>query len=402
MNFTEYPIVYPPVHPGTERTYIRFYSGKPDLDAIFLQNAGPETPLRIFVTDTNIAFLEDTRVFFSHFIPERILSSRKFDESDGKSNCVFKNSNSKNLLVVLKAGEAFKDIESVLSIIKAALDFNAQRSAVFIGIGGGVICDMTAFAASIFKRGASCELVPTTLLSMCDAAIGGKTGCDFDEYKNMIGAFFPAQKIHIAPNFVKTLDEEQFQSGLAEVVKTFLLYNENSYREFKAEREKVLSRDEKTIEKFITECAKAKAAVVEKDLTEKNIRMHLNLGHTFGHALETKSGLGRISHGNAVAWGIGRACELSANLGLCTKAFKDDVLETLEDYGWCVEKLPEVIKTSENGKGKTDDEIAKILFEAMKKDKKNKDSSVRFVLQEGFEKNVVAQVKESEVLKVLS
>ena len=240
-----------------------------------------------------------------------------------------------DILIILGSGESYKTIESVLTIVKDAVDSGFARKDLFVGIGGGVICDLTGFAASLFKRGAKVQFVPTTLLAMVDASIGGKTGCDFENYKNMIGSFFPAQQIHIYPEFVQSLSKEQYRSGLAEALKTALLYDSDLYQIIKTEKTKILNRDSKIIDTIIQKCAKAKANVVQEDFTEKNIRMYLNLGHTFGHALETIIGLGKIAHGDAVAWGIGRVLELCAKKEICKESYKAEVFEVLQSYGLC-------------------------------------------------------------------
>ncbi|MDE5797621.1 MAG: 3-dehydroquinate synthase, partial [Treponemataceae bacterium] len=163
MQYEEKIVEYPPVHPGTDRTFIRFYEGAPDLNGIFYAAGNADLPQRIFVTDETICARESVRPF-----------THLFHAKDGGKDFSrgFVGTRGKDVLVVLGSGETFKTIESVLHIVAAALDHNAQRSAVFVGIGGGVITDMTAFAASVFKRGAHCELVPTTLLCMVDASVG--------------------------------------------------------------------------------------------------------------------------------------------------------------------------------------------------------------------------------------
>lgn len=388
MQYEEKSVQYPPVHPGTDRTFIRFYSGSPDLNSIFYASEASERPMRIFVTDSVIVKLESLRAFFGLF----------HDKNGGKDfSAGFVGERGRDILVVLQTGEEAKTIESVLSIVKAALDYNAQRSAVFIGIGGGVVTDMTAFAASIFKRGASCELVPTTLLAMVDAAVGGKTGCDFDSYKNMIGSFFPAQKIHICPAFVQSLPFDQYRSGLAEVVKTALLYDADLVSSLEKNPGILENRTDPLVEKMIQVCVSAKAAVVEQDLTEKNIRMQLNLGHTFGHALETKAGLGKISHGDAVAWGISRAVTLSEHLGLCHSDFEDRVKKLLASFGWETGHFHPVLDSVFSD----EEEAARELFNAMKKDKKNATNRVRFVLQKDVEKTVITEADEKDVLASL-
>lgn len=389
MQFEEKDIAYPPVHPGTDRTFIRFYGGEPDLNSIFYSSEEENSPQRIFVTDTNVASLKQMQPFVNFFRGENY--------SQPKIENGFIGTRGKDVLLILGSGEPFKTIESVLAICKAAIDSNAKRSAVFTGIGGGVITDMTAFAASIFKRGATCELVPTTLLSMVDAAIGGKTGCDFDSYKNMIGSFFPAQKIHIIPSFIQSLPENEYRSGMAEVVKTALLYSKELFEKLASKPEILQNRKDPLVEEMIKICVNAKAAVVEQDLTEKNIRMQLNLGHTFGHALETRAGLGKVSHGDAVAWGMARAAELSKKIGLCTENYVQTVKSALSSFGWETQPLHSAL----DGKFASEKEAALSLFEAMKKDKKNASNKVRFVLQEDVGETVITEVDEKDVLSVL-
>lgn len=389
MQFEEKDIAYPPVHPGTDRTFIRFYDGEPDLNSIFYSSEEENSPQRIFVTDTNVASLKQMQPFVNFFRGENY--------SQPKIENGFIGTRGKDVLLILDSGEPFKTIESVLAICKAAIDSNAKRSAVFTGIGGGVITDMTAFAASIFKRGATCELVPTTLLSMVDAAIGGKTGCDFDSYKNMIGSFFPAQKIHIIPSFIQSLPENEYRSGMAEVVKTALLYSKELFEKLASKPEILQNRKDPLVEEMIKICVNAKAAVVEQDLTEKNIRMQLNLGHTFGHALETRAGLGKVSHGDAVAWGMARAAELSKKIGLCTENYVQTVKSALSSFGWETQPMHSAL----NGKFDSEKEAALSLFEAMKKDKKNASNKVRFVLQEDVGETVITEVDEKDVLSVL-
>ena len=389
MQFEEKDIAYPPVHPGTDRTFIRFYGGEPDLNSIFYSAEEENSPQRIFVTDTNVASLKQMQPFVNFFRGENY--------SQPKIENGFIGTRGKDVLLILGSGEPFKTIESVLAICKAAIDSNAKRSAVFTGIGGGVITDMTAFAASIFKRGATCELVPTTLLSMVDAAIGGKTGCDFDSYKNMIGSFFPAQKIHIIPSFIQSLPENEYRSGMAEVVKTALLYSKELFEKLASKPEILQNRKDPLVEEMIKICVNAKAAVVEQDLTEKNIRMQLNLGHTFGHALETRAGLGKVSHGDAVAWGMARAAELSKKIGLCTENYVQTVKSALSSFGWETQPMHSAL----DGKFASEKEAALSLFEAMKKDKKNASNKVRFVLQEDVGETVITEVDEKDFLSVL-
>ena len=389
MTFDEKSIIYPPVHPGTDRTLIRFYDGGIDLSPIFYPAGKDTLPQRIFVTDTNVAALPALRPFIDFF--------RGGDSACPKTGAGFIGKRGKDVLLILGAGESFKTIESVLAIVRAALDADGQRSSVFVGIGGGVICDMTAFAASIFKRGARCELVPTTLLSMVDAAVGGKTGCDFDTYKNMIGSFFPAQKIHICPAFIESLPQHEYRSGMAEVIKTALLYSPGLFEKLEEYPQILDDRGNPLVGEAIRVCVGAKAAVVEQDLTEKNIRMQLNLGHTFGHALESMAGLGVVTHGDGVAWGMARAADLSLRLGLCGSEYAGRVKKCLAAFGWETGAVHPAMRKRYG----SDEEIAEALLGAMKKDKKNSSDNIRFVLQKDIGGTVITEVGEKEILSVL-
>lgn len=376
----EITINYPPANPGAKQTQIDFFSSDIDLQKIFYPASNKEPnendERRLFVTDTNVASLFALKNFISLF---------KIKNPSKPSIATFKN----DVLLIVKSGEKYKTIETVLQIVKAALDNSFARKDLFVGIGGGVITDMTGFASSMFKRGARVAFVPTTLLAMVDASLGGKTGCDFGDYKNMTGAFFPAEKLYVFPEFIKSQSKEEYRSGLAEAIKTALLFNKDLYSKIKANREKIENRDSVFLFEIIKSCMNDKAQIVENDFMEKNIRMFLNLGHTFGHALETCAGLGKIKHGDAVAWGISRSLTLSCNINLCEKEYKDEVIQTLSSFGYETSPLPKIFSKPEK------------ILSAMKKDKKNSSNKIKLVLQKNLTENVIEQVSDDEILKVL-
>lgn len=369
MKNNSLTINYPHTNISATKTEIEFFEGQPELESIF--QVGKKKQKRCFVTDSTVASLDCMKNFMSQFD----------DEKCGN-----------DILVILGPGEKFKTIQSVLSIVETAINANFSRNDIFVSIGGGVLSDITAFAASIYKRGINVQFVPTTLLSMVDACIGGKTGCDFDNYKNMIGSFFPAEKIYYFPEFIKTLSENQFLSGLAEAIKTALLYDKEMVFLFENEAEKIKMRDTALLDKIIKKCAATKALVVEKDFTEKNIRSFLNLGHTFAHALETISGLGTISHGEAVAWGISRTTKLSRHLEYCSESFRERVFSLLETYGYETSFIPPILQGGDK---------ANRLIEIMKKDKKNNSSAIRLVLQKDICDTFIQEVPDEEIAKVL-
>ena len=370
-----------PSESGFDRSDIFFHRGTPDLLSVY--PADPEKKqFRLFVTDTNIIQLECMKDFASSFGWQgQICTGRYF--------------RGKDILLVIGAGETYKTMESVLEINTAALEANFDRGCLFVSIGGGVLCDMTAFAASMFKRGVAVEFVPTTLLAMVDASVGGKTGCDYRGFKNMLGAFYPAQKLHVWPSFVQSLPENEYISGLSEAIKTAFLFNTEMKKMFRENAAKVMERQEEILDTVIPECVKAKAMIVHEDLREKGRRAFLNLGHTFGHALEAVAGLGKITHGGAVAWGMGRAACLSFNLGLCPQSYRDEVLEILELYGYDFKAVPECL---ENAPADTVDR----MMDAMRKDKKTEsDGKIRMILQKDFEDTRILKVDDSKVLEVL-
>ncbi len=296
-------------------------------------------------------------------------------------------------LVSLEPGEDHKSLDSIQKILTAALDASLGRDSLFIGFGGGVITDMAAFAASLYMRGARLELVPTTLLSMVDAAIGGKTGIDFGNAKNCVGTFYPASLIRVSVSYLASLSEAEFRSGLAEVMKTALLYAPKLFQIMQERREHILSRDPDLMLEVVKRCVQAKARVVERDLKESGERMYLNLGHTFGHALESVAGFGRVSHGDAVAWGIGRALNLGLRLGITDPEYLTDVLPVLESYGWCTAPVHPALSGGDRSRE---------LLAAMKNDKKKKGGAVRFILQREMNSTLAQTVSDEDVLAVLS
>lgn len=363
-------ISYPQTYIATPKSEINFYSGTPDLINCF-KPGEPCNERRFFVTDATVASLPCMKDFIS-----------KFEDDKCGDDC----------LIILGSGEPYKTIESVLRIVSGAIQANFSRNDLFVGIGGGVICDITAFAASLFKRGANVEFVPTTLLAMVDASIGGKSGCDFENFKNMIGAFYPARKLYYFPEFIQSLPENQYNSGLAEAFKTAILFDKELFDLFENSSELILKRDSATVETMIKKCVKAKATIVQEDFLERGIRAFLNLGHTFGHAFESLAGLGIVTHGQAVAWGIGRSATLSHIKGYCREEFKNRILKTMELYNWDTNPLPQEVKGGA---------IGERFISVMHKDKKNLNSKVKVILMKDFCDIFSEEIEDSEILQAL-
>lgn len=297
--------------------------------------------------------------------------------------------------LVLPAGEGAKNFSSINMILDRALQMGLTRNSLFIGVGGGVICDMCAFAASIYKRGAKLALVPTTLLSMVDAAIGGKTGIDFNGYKNQVGTFYPASLIVISIDFLKSLPYNQYRSGLAEVIKSALLHDKKLFSLLVNESAKIKKRDLELLQQVVVATIKVKAYYVERDFTEQNIRAHLNLGHTFAHALEAYYECGKlenfISHGDAVAWGLLQSNRLAQ---IFYSGFPKIVAHLKSEY----KTLLSLLQTYEFPLNFKDVDSKKLLL-AMRADKKNLDSKIRFVIQPKFFKTLVVKFNAKELDK---
>lgn len=285
---------------------------------------------------------------------------------------------------VIPSGEANKKWETVDSILKTALDNGLTRDSVIAGIGGGVLTDLTAFAASIYLRGCSLVLVPTTLLAMVDASFGGKTGMDYQGFKNMVGTFYPASKLIVSVDFLKTLPEEELKSGLAEVIKTALLGDLELLSILETNKEAILDRDPAVLQDVVERCIAVKGQVVEEDLKESGRRAHLNLGHTFGHALESIAGLGEFSHGEAVAWGMRQAAQVGESLGVNGLEYTKKVNELLDLYEF-TKPVPE-----------TD---PMVFIKAMHKDKKKKGGQLRFILQKAPLETIIQPLSDEELLE---
>jgi 3-dehydroquinate synthase len=235
-------------------------------------------------------------------------------------------------ICLMRSGEERKNWAGVETILHAAIDAGLGRDGVFVGVGGGVVGDMTACAASIYMRGAGLALIPTTLLAMVDAAVGGKTGFNLFGIKNFAGTFYPASLIVMPVDVLKTLSPKEFKSGMAELVKTAIL-DEND--DFLKEIESIGWEMNGEFAELIARSVKIKGRIVEEDPRETGERRALlNLGHTFGHALETAVGLGALTHGEAVAWGIARACVLGQRLGLTPKTRAEQITALLHDLGY--------------------------------------------------------------------
>jgi len=294
--------------------------------------------------------------------------------------------------VFLKSGEENKTWQSVETILCAANKAGLGRDGIFIAIGGGVIGDLAGFAASIYMRGCKFVLVSTTLLGMVDASVGGKTGFDLFGIKNLIGSFYPAQSVYIPLNALSTLPQTEIKSGMAELIKTAVLCGDDFLEQLTPLAEnfdnlkKVL--EDGALQKCVERAVNYKGGIVSEDFRESGKRMLLNLGHTFGHALESAAGLGNITHGEAVAWGIVRACELGTALNITPRERAEKIKKLILSFGYeCSCPHPAA--------GDKD-----ILLNAMKSDKKKKSGNLTFIVPDAQSaRAVILKTEETQILE---
>jgi 3-dehydroquinate synthase len=231
--------------------------------------------------------------------------------------------------VVLPDGEQYKTLATLSDIFDRVMADKHNRSTTFVAVGGGVVGDITGFAAACYQRGVNFIQIPTTLLSQVDSSVGGKTGVNHPLGKNMIGAFYQPKAVLIDINTLQTLPARELSAGLAEVVKYGLISDQQFYRWLQEHMPRLLAREEAALAEAIERSCAIKAEVVAADEREGGIRAILNLGHTFGHAIETGQGYGQWLHGEAVATGMLLALELSARRGWIAGTEVDDFRELL-------------------------------------------------------------------------
>lgn len=290
--------------------------------------------------------------------------------------------------IILPDGEQYKNLDTFKSIMDALLTKNHDRKTLLCALGGGVIGDMTGFAASCYRRGVAYLQIPTTLLAQVDAAIGGKTAVNHPLGKNMIGAIYQPLAVIVDINFLETLPEREYKAGLAEVVKYGLLADADLFALLENNATAIQKRDKLLLQKIITRCCEIKAEIVSQDETETGIRALLNLGHTFGHALETLTHYEIWLHGEAVAIGLVMAADMSLRYGYSSEAEFMRIKNLLTALGLPT-ALPNQVKVND-------------LLNTMQKDKKTLAQQLRLVLINHIgAAEVVSDFKQEDLMKCL-
>ncbi|HIC44083.1 MAG TPA: 3-dehydroquinate synthase [Sulfurimonas sp.] len=264
-------------------------------------------------------------------------------------------------IITVEDGESFKTLATVEKILNNLFEHKFNRSSVLLALGGGVIGDMTGFAASVYQRGVDFIQVPTTLLSQVDASVGGKTGVNNNYGKNLIGAFHQPRAVYIDPHFLSTLDKREYSAGIAEIIKMAVCFDKDFFEWL----EKADLHDEAQIITAISRSVKTKAMVVSQDEKERGLRAALNYGHTFGHVIENETAYKKYVHGESVAIGMMMANELASRLGLMKSDEEQRIKKLLLKY-----KLPVAY----------DIQDTEAFYEAFFLDKKSLDSKITFIV----------------------
>lgn len=282
--------------------------------------------------------------------------------------------------IVIDDTESHKNLTTIEKIVAELLELGIDRNSYIIGIGGGIVCDITGFVSHIYMRGVRFGLVPTTLLAMTDAAIGGKNGVNFNENKNFIGSFDNPDFIIADSKFINSLPECQYLSGLGEIIKYALIGNTNILNILKNNLENILNRDSKTIKKLVSESILTKIKIVEEDPNDKSIRHILNFGHTIGHSIEL---LENIPHGIAVVKGMNAATDISVKLGILGNDKAQQIKQLLTSFGYDISYC-------------LGDKHIRLLCN----DKKKEDSNIRFVLLEDIGKPVIRKMPIQQIVEL--
>lgn len=291
---------------------------------------------------------------------------------------------------LLPDGEQYKTLDSIQIIYDAALAHRIERSSTFVSLGGGVIGDMTGFAAATWLRGVHFVQVPTTLLAMVDASIGGKTGVNHPQGKNLIGAFYQPRLVLLDPDTLKTLPPREFRAGMAEVIKYGVIWDADLFE--KLEMAAGISTHgtlpEELLQTILARSCQAKADVVSQDEKESGLRAILNYGHTIGHAVESLTGYTSVIHGEAVAIGMVAAGQLAVELGKWDAALQQRQIDLIRKT-----ELPTQIPAALD---------AQAVVEILQTDKKVEAGQVKFILPSAIGTvEMIKQVPSETILAVV-
>jgi 3-dehydroquinate synthase len=286
-------------------------------------------------------------------------------------------------IIQMPDGEPAKKLKTIETLAERLSLLGADRKAVLIALGGGVVGDVTGLLASLYMRGVELVQVPTTLQAQVDASVGGKTGVNLRAGKNMLGTFYHPRTVLIDPEVLRTLPDREFRAGLYEALKCGIIGDVELFLRFEQKRAQILKRDPVEVEGLIAQSVKLKAEVVSADEHEGGLRRVLNLGHTIGHALEAETGYRSLLHGEAVAWGMIAATHIALTVGRTDSVTAGRIADAVLSLG----RLPE-LKVS-----------ARKILSRLQADKKTQGGVVHFVLPREIGKvEIAADVPDNVVL----
>lgn len=289
-----------------------------------------------------------------------------------------------------QAGEASKNLNTVQQLYETLIKAKFDRKDLLIALGGGVVGDLTGYTAATYLRGIDFIQIPTSLLAQVDSSIGGKTGVDFNAYKNMVGAFHQPKLVYINLSTLLTLNRRQYISGMGEIVKHGLIKDKDYYSWLKANVEGIINRDLDILEQMIYMSCRIKRDVVEQDPKEQGERALLNFGHTIGHAVEKLWDF-KLLHGECVALGCVGAAYISMKKGYISKGVFEDICHTFENF-----ELPVSVKAP-------DGILAQTIVETTKLDKKMESGQIKFILLKPEGKGIIDRtVNDAQMLEAVN
>lgn len=286
-------------------------------------------------------------------------------------------------LLTFPRGEESKKLATIETLCRQLAQLGVDRQAVLLALGGGVTGDITGFIAAIYMRGIKFVQVPTSLLAQVDSSVGGKTGVDIPEGKNLIGSFYQPQAVFVDTNVLQSLPAEEFRNGLAEVIKYGVIYDADFFNFLATNREAILAMDFPVVEAVIARCCTIKAEVVMADEKEADLRRILNYGHTLGHAVEAASDF-NIAHGVAVGLGMVAANKLAVSHGILAPERAERIQSVIEDFG-----LPSQIPAHLNRQR---------MVDYLQTDKKSVDGKPFFILPSQIGKVIITNEVEPDII----
>lgn len=329
-----------------------------------LLNAVPRSSRMVIITDANVGSIAGRRLL-------ELMKSCGFQAD----------------LVVFPGGEGHKNLTTITALAEKMVELGLDRKSVVIALGGGIPGDVAGFAASIYMRGIPLIQIPTTLLAQVDSSVGGKTGVNLPQGKNLVGTFYQPQLVFIDAIFIQSLPEREYLTGLAEVLKYGIIWDGNFFSYLEQNLVGISQRQPGCLLHMITRCCQIKADIVAQDETENGTRALLNLGHTFGHAFEALTGYSRYNHGEAVAIGMACASRLARHLGVLSSEDRDRIINLILSLG-----LPTTFEQLAS------DEIISQMY----RDKKSVGGRLQLVLPTGIgTSRIFENVNETELARIL-